>query len=88
MMISQTNLLKKIQNSEVTASCKPKLCTCHCVDPAFWAGKEKLASASRDDERKEIVCNVCAEPPVKYFTWEFEGREPRDGIEKNVRLMS
>ena len=34
------------------------------IDPAFWAGKDKLTSALKDDEQKQIVCNVCAEPPV------------------------
>ena len=63
---------------------KPKLCTCHFVDPALWAGKEILTSASRDDEQKQIVCTVCAEPPVFSFTWLFKGSTIRGGIEQNV----
>ena len=53
-------------------------------DPAFWAGREKLVSASRYDEQIQIVCNVCAEPSVDYFTWLFNGRTIRGGIEENV----
>ena len=63
---------------------KPKLCTCHFVDPALWAGKEMLTSASRDDEQKQIVCTVCAEPPAFSFTWLFNGSTIRGGIEQNV----
>ena len=57
--------------------------TCYFVDPAFWAGKEKLTSASRDDQQKQIMCNVCAEPPVGVvgsFSWEFKGRPLRETV--------
>ena len=54
------------------------------TDPALWAGREKLVSASRNDEEKHIKCNVCAAPPVNSFTWEFKGGPLRRGIVKSV----
>ena len=63
---------------------KPKKTTFIFLDPPLWAGKDSLLSASRDDEQIQIVCNVCAQPPVDSFTWVFNGGTIRYGIERNV----
>ena len=65
-----------------------KLLLSFFIDPAFWDGKEKLTSASRDDEGKQIRCKVCAEPPVYSFTWQFNKRQLRSGIEQVVSQIN
>ena len=53
------------------------------LDPDLWAGRDKYVGVSRD-ELTEILCNVCAKPPVDNFSWEFNGRRLRGGIVQNV----
>ena len=53
------------------------------LDPALWAGRDKYVGASRD-ERTELLCNVCAKPPVDNLAWQFNGRPLRGGIVQNV----
>ena len=58
-------------------------CTC-ILDPAIWGGSDFFESASIDDKEKQIMCNVCAEPPIDLFTWKFNGEALRLGIVQNV----
>ena len=82
---SRINILKTKLETKFSSN---NMLYCLFSDPAFWAGREKLVSASRDDEQIQIVCNVCAEPPIDSFTWLFNGSTIRGGIEEKVSQKS